>query len=306
MAKRKIIKERDEKLIKYMEEHSVQEAAEHFNLSEGYIYVLLRHYGVKHHLKYTRGYIHEERRRDIDIEHLKKHAKDYTCLDYFQTFNPPCARVTLYNRAKELGVKFKKKSQPEENPFILDKAKELSETMSISDFYNKYKDMIGMSFSKFGRFCKNNDIKFIRKHRGIAYTDEEIKIVRQYYPIIGSECYKYLLNRTKNSVSSYAYRHGLFMKKPYDTNKRNKRGQHDHLGKTYQSIKEMCRAYDISLYMFYYRRRKGWELKDILTRPRQSHDQKIPAASRYSVRQKNTGLQIIYDKQGRIRGYKRA
>ncbi len=47
-------------------------------------------------------------RIQLDEEHLKAHAHEYTLMGYYHTFNPPCARNTLRNRAIELGVRFKK------------------------------------------------------------------------------------------------------------------------------------------------------------------------------------------------------
>ena len=39
----------------------------------------------------------------------------------------------------------------------------------------------------------------------------------------------------------------------------------DHLGKSYQSVKEMCSAYNISYAVFLDRRSLGWSLEDCLT-----------------------------------------
>lgn len=48
--------------------------------------------------------------------------------------------------------------------------------------------------------------------------------------------------------------------------RQNKKVVHDHLGNTYGSIKDLCKAYNISYDKFKDRIDRGWSLKDALTK----------------------------------------
>ena len=150
-------------------------------------------------------------RRDVDVEHMRKYAPDYTITEYIRKFNPSCSRATLINRAKEYGIVFLKRclALPDD---IVSKAEAINRTMTLQEFYDKYVGPDIMAFDDFSDYCKRHKYKFARKKmlpREKDYTPEEIMIVEKYYPTMGSRCVEYLPGRTPHSVMAFASRRGI-------------------------------------------------------------------------------------------------
>ena len=201
----------------------------------------------------------------VDEEHLKVNAPKYTCREYIEKFNPPCARTTLLYRMKRLGVEFKKE-QTSISEKILNLIEKHSKNLTANQFYEKNCKGI-CSRTKFYKFIKNNNITFANRAiaNPYAYTEEEAYLVKTLYPDMGTQCAKYLPNRNLNSIRNFASRNNI---KNIHKVKAKPKIVYDHLGNAYPSVKAMCEHYNISYHTYCWRLYKEEKTKEeALTTP---------------------------------------
>ena len=255
-----------EEIGEYTKEHTFKETMERFDLSQYALRRIVRTNGFSCKRKRRDMKGNNWNYRDIDIEHLKAHAHEYNCTEYYRKFNTPCTRTTLRNRAIELGLDWKNDREDVDRQ-VLEFAKESAGVLTRNEYIDQCHERFGVSKDRACRIAREGGYKMLRAPhpQGNLYTEEEDAIIRKYYPEIGSKCIKYLPGRTIQSIKAYASRNRI--KNIHKIND-HKPKVYDHLGNSYKSIEEMCKTYEVNRNTFVYRKyRCGWSLERCLTEP---------------------------------------
>lgn len=149
---------------------------------------------------------------------------------------------------------------------------------------HKYIAPDGKEYRSFHYYCKSIGINpYTVKHRkeimgltdeeafssqtyNLAYTDKEIEIINKYYPLMGTDCVKYLPGRKADNIRAYATSHNIKCTIKQQ-GKRNRKEITDHLGNKYSSIVELADAYSIDVKILRSRLYRGMTMENALTTP---------------------------------------
>lgn len=137
-------------------------------------------------------------KEEIDI--LKKYCPKYgieKCYEFIKTHS----KETIKIKAKQLSLLHDKYTKwTDEEILYLKKHYGLLEYWEIADKLGRSKHSIVTKANRLGLYSKKNE-----------WSDEEINVIKCKYPIMGIECAKFIPNRSKSAIKSYALDHGIYV-----------------------------------------------------------------------------------------------
>ena len=167
-----------EEIGEYTKEHTFKETMERFDLSQYALRRIVRTNGFSCKRKRRDMKGNNWNYRDIDIEHLKAHAHEYNCTEYYRKFNTPCTRTTLRNRAIELGLDWKNDREDVDRQ-VLEFAKESAGVLTRNEYIDQCHERFGVSKDRACRIAREGGYKMLRAPhpQGNLYTEEEDAIM---------------------------------------------------------------------------------------------------------------------------------